>query len=725
MECKQKKNGGITLIALVITILILVILVGVTIATLKNTNLFNNALKAKKKSDYAAAKEAMELKLSAINTEYEMNGNGEEKLKYTAERLEPKKDGDIDYVKAEYEEEASIQGLKKGQKITKIYTKLKKYKYVFEINNNIQIASIDGKSVNELAEDMPYDETYKTGQISDTEYKINGETLNFKKIIKVGESSEYKTIKQGLDYLCDNNYKENVAIVLESGTYATKDIHTGYSYTINTKYNEMEISIIADSPGNVFITPGEMGMGQNGSQYGIKLNFYRVIFIEPINSDAGNNGFHLNDDKYTNKYFNCVFNASPGGYNGIISDSNAEIYNCIFLKGVNTYYNNYPIKGLKQDCASTTSDIPPKNATEITCLKKVNIDSNYNITSEGWKNTGTGTNPDGTKANIGVYGGKYAWNNINVYTQGNDIIIDDSIAFEKTRKIKYMIGKKSEDEVIKNGTSVSGKKISNLSNGSYTIVITTDSGKTIIKNINIESSTIKSKYKINNETLEFERIVYVGENEECTTLRQAMDKLKDSGHDTGAIVLKSGTYTFADINTSNSSNIDLKFNKMNISIIADAPGEVFVSPSEMMMCENGTQYGITLKFYRVVFKNVYEYFHLNGDNEVKEYYNCVFQTPYGGYNGNVNNTKVNMENCLFNTDVSGYYSYSVSGEVVNCASTNGYMASPNVTKTTCLNNISIDSDYNITSEGWKNAGTGTNPDGTKANIGVYGGKYSW
>ena len=85
-----------------------------------------------------------------------------------------------------------------------------------------------------------------------------------------------------------------------------------------------------------------------------------------------------------------------------------------------------------------------------------------------------------------------------------------------------------------------------------------------------------------------------------------------------------------------------------------------------------------------------------------------------------------MENCLFNTDVNGFYSSNpVSGEVINCASINDKMASPNVTKTTCLNNISIDSDYNITSEGWKNAGTGTNPDGTKANIGVYGGKYSW
>ena len=400
----ENKVRGITLISLIVTIIILIILAGIAIVELKNTNLFGNTTKAKNKNDYAAAQEEINIKLAAIETDYEMHGNEKNKLQYTADKL--CEDDEIEYVQTKSKKEASIEKITLGQDVTKIYTKLKKYKYEFEIGDNFKLVAINGK---ELDDDKPYDETYKTGQISDTEYKINGETLNFKKIVKVGENSEYKTIKQGLDYLCDNNYKENVAIVLEAGTYATKDIHTGSSYSINTKYNEMEISIIADSPGDVFIAPGEMGMGQNGAQYGIKLNFYRIIFIEPINSDAGNNGFHLNEDKYTKKYFNCVFNASPGGYNAIISDSNAEMYNCIFLKGVNTYYYNYPIKGIKQNCASTTSEIPPQNATEITCLKNATIDSNYNITSTGWKNTGTGTNPDGTKANIGVYGGKYAW----------------------------------------------------------------------------------------------------------------------------------------------------------------------------------------------------------------------------------------------------------------------------------------------------------------------------
>ena len=37
----------------------------------------------------------------------------------------------------------------------------------------------------------------------------------------------------------------------------------------------------------------------------------------------------------------------------------------------------------------------------------------YRITDdeEKWKNVGTGTNPDGSQANLGVYGGEYSWEN--------------------------------------------------------------------------------------------------------------------------------------------------------------------------------------------------------------------------------------------------------------------------------------------------------------------------
>ena len=53
----SKKNKGITLVALVITIVILLILAGISISTLTNTGIFGKAKEAKKKSDEASANE--------------------------------------------------------------------------------------------------------------------------------------------------------------------------------------------------------------------------------------------------------------------------------------------------------------------------------------------------------------------------------------------------------------------------------------------------------------------------------------------------------------------------------------------------------------------------------------------------------------------------------------------------------------------------------------------
>ena len=54
----MKGQKGITLVALVITIIILVILAGISIGALKNTNLFTRAQEAKEKSDAASQNEA-------------------------------------------------------------------------------------------------------------------------------------------------------------------------------------------------------------------------------------------------------------------------------------------------------------------------------------------------------------------------------------------------------------------------------------------------------------------------------------------------------------------------------------------------------------------------------------------------------------------------------------------------------------------------------------------
>lgn len=57
-------------------------------------------------------------------------------------------DSEIEYVKKKNVEVGSLAKVDIGD-ATSILTKLKDYKYVFEINNKFQLASIDGKQVSD------------------------------------------------------------------------------------------------------------------------------------------------------------------------------------------------------------------------------------------------------------------------------------------------------------------------------------------------------------------------------------------------------------------------------------------------------------------------------------------------------------------------------------------------------------------------------------------------
>ena len=68
-------NKGITLVALVITIIILLILAGISIQAITNTRLFANAKKAKEKSMEGQLKEEISLAIQSIQTEEIYKGN--------------------------------------------------------------------------------------------------------------------------------------------------------------------------------------------------------------------------------------------------------------------------------------------------------------------------------------------------------------------------------------------------------------------------------------------------------------------------------------------------------------------------------------------------------------------------------------------------------------------------------------------------------------------------
>ena len=108
--------------------------------------------------------------------------------------------------------------------------------------------------------------------------------------------------------------------------------------------------------------------------------------------------------------YNCVFicrNNFPSFIYDNSWSSTVITYNCVVISPSNM---DSPHTGTitNYNLASNVV-IHPAGATNITCLSSVLFDKDYNITSGNWNHAGTGTNPDGSRAHIGVYGGEFAW----------------------------------------------------------------------------------------------------------------------------------------------------------------------------------------------------------------------------------------------------------------------------------------------------------------------------
>ena len=142
---KNRKTKGITLIALVITIVILLILSGITIVSLTGENgILKRAQVSKDTTNKNQAAETMNLKITNIQISSYAENQELPSLQYVADKL--CEDNDMEYVLLESKKTASLDKIivSDGKSI---YTKLKEYPYEFEINNSLQLASINGVKV--------------------------------------------------------------------------------------------------------------------------------------------------------------------------------------------------------------------------------------------------------------------------------------------------------------------------------------------------------------------------------------------------------------------------------------------------------------------------------------------------------------------------------------------------------------------------------------------------
>ena len=165
---KLKSFKGITLIALVITIIILLILAGVTINEIRSNGLLSKVINSKEKSLKSQALEELKLKVNEIQLEKK----GQASLKDIAISL--KNDTENKYIVSVDSDSNENSEDEQFENVNKIYVIYKNYKFI--IDNNFEISSIK-KIDNETGEIPKYGEKiefYYTGDYQEYEIKESG-----------------------------------------------------------------------------------------------------------------------------------------------------------------------------------------------------------------------------------------------------------------------------------------------------------------------------------------------------------------------------------------------------------------------------------------------------------------------------------------------------------------------------------------------------------------------
>lgn len=148
---KRRDENGITLIALIITIIIMLILAGVALAlVVGNNGLIKLSKDARNETNMQAAIEKINLKI----TNSQMNSYGRNQNELTLQDLANDfcEDEEIEYVELNSKKLASLSKIEIG-KNKSFFTKLKEYPYEFEINGSLQLASIDGVNISKEEND--------------------------------------------------------------------------------------------------------------------------------------------------------------------------------------------------------------------------------------------------------------------------------------------------------------------------------------------------------------------------------------------------------------------------------------------------------------------------------------------------------------------------------------------------------------------------------------------
>lgn len=188
---KKSKNNGITLVALVVTIVILIIIASISIKVFLGDNgIIAQAKITREETNKQTAVEKINFKITNVQISKYAEKQRMPTLKELADNF--CEDNDFQYVK-ETSELASLTKISSDNP-QKIYTKLKAYPYEFEINSSLQLASIDGIKFSNNSQDSSIYKGYpiSISDIVETDLKQSFDyTNNYQKYI-VPEDGYYK-----------------------------------------------------------------------------------------------------------------------------------------------------------------------------------------------------------------------------------------------------------------------------------------------------------------------------------------------------------------------------------------------------------------------------------------------------------------------------------------------------------------------------------------------------
>ena len=379
----KKKNKGITLVALVVTIIVLLILAGISLSIITNSGVFEKANKAKKVNMLAVAREEVSLAIDTHITDSYINNK-----KITPKMISDEVNKSNNRETHAENEEQFPTYIIYPETDTKIGEEIQ-----VKIGENLEILEVRLENGKQVDLKNKFNKYIYIDAVNGNDDEGNGSS-----------ESPYQT----LDKIADSGIIEKeytYGIILKDGTY-----------TLSTKIFSLQcnksINIIGNKNHTTLNVGGMFNNKVGGSkEYSVNFNrliwnftesstqgllcynsitFENVVFINNKNTD--NWGFFFPGHAEYFEYRNCI---AIGSYNAGLRGGGCvhKVKNCYgkFVPGFGS------CDWQEQTNYKTTT--PQVDSTT------------YRITEDSsiWEDVGTGTDLDGSPADLGVYGGEYSW----------------------------------------------------------------------------------------------------------------------------------------------------------------------------------------------------------------------------------------------------------------------------------------------------------------------------